>query len=237
MQADVAMIKGERIRICEIYPSIQGEGLLTGTPSLFIRTSGCNLRCWFCDTPFASWHPEGDYLSVSEVLRRIDAFTPSHAVVTGGEPMIYSGLPGLVRQLRERGMHVTIETAGTLWMEIVCDLWSISPKLSSSAPLSPGRWQTLHQQRRQRLDVVGQMMRSDYQLKFVVNDQRDAQDVIEYLEMLPVYERERVLLMPQGVTVQDLQQREVWLKPFCAQHGFVYCPRSHIQWFGNRRGT
>src|SRR6059058_2785541 len=56
--------------LAEIYSSLQGEGLLTGTPSVFIRTSGCNLRCWFCDTPYTSWQPEGEDLSVNEILRR-----------------------------------------------------------------------------------------------------------------------------------------------------------------------
>jgi 7-carboxy-7-deazaguanine synthase len=58
------------MRIAEIFQSRQGEGLLTGTPSVFIRTSGCNLRCWFCDTPYTSWQPEGEDLSVDEIMRR-----------------------------------------------------------------------------------------------------------------------------------------------------------------------
>jgi len=59
--------------ISEIYASRQGEGLLTGQPSVFIRTSGCNLRCWFCDTPFTSWAPEGENMSVDEIVRLADA--------------------------------------------------------------------------------------------------------------------------------------------------------------------
>ena len=60
------------VKIAEIFRSLQGEGFLTGTPSVFVRTSGCNLRCWFCDTPYASWEPEGEDLSVDEILRQVD---------------------------------------------------------------------------------------------------------------------------------------------------------------------
>ncbi|MFN5916154.1 MAG: radical SAM protein, partial [Planctomycetota bacterium] len=60
------------MRISEIFQSVQGEGFLTGTPSIFIRTSGCNLRCWYCDTRYASWEPEGPNHSVSEILKQIE---------------------------------------------------------------------------------------------------------------------------------------------------------------------
>ena len=65
------------MRIAEIYRSVQGEGLLTGTESVFIRASGCNLRCWYCDTPYASWSPEGDDLSIEEILSRAATAQPA----------------------------------------------------------------------------------------------------------------------------------------------------------------
>ena len=80
------------MRIAEVYASVQGEGGLTGTSSVFVRTSGCNLRCWFCDTPFASWQPQGDDLDVGEVLRRVAEWESRHVVVTGGEPMLFAEL-------------------------------------------------------------------------------------------------------------------------------------------------
>src|SRR6266481_3606251 len=103
------------MRIAEIYSSRQGEGLLTGTPSVFIRASGCNLRCWFCDTPYASWVPEGEDLSVDEMLFRVEALGASHVVLTGGEPMLFAELIPLTAGLRRQGRHITIETAGTLY--------------------------------------------------------------------------------------------------------------------------
>lgn len=226
-----------RLRICEIYASLQGEGLLTGTPSVFVRTSGCNLRCWFCDTPFASWNPEGEYSTVREVVEKISSFEESHVVLTGGEPMIFASVPHLAREIRSTGRHLTIETAGTIWHPLECDLWSISPKLASSAPKTSGAWQEAHQKRRQRIEVVQQMMQQTYQLKFVVDNLEDAAEVLSYLKMLDRFDPARVLLMPQGTTTEKLDQQTSWLLPWCQSHGFTYCPRQHIYWFGNRRGT
>ena len=113
---------------------MQGEGLLTGTPSVFVRASGCNLRCWFCDTPYASWTPEGEDLSVDEILAQVERHDCRHVVITGGEPMLFAELIPLTAALRAAGRHITIETAGTLYLPVQCDLMSISPKLANSTP-------------------------------------------------------------------------------------------------------
>jgi 7-carboxy-7-deazaguanine synthase len=255
-------LPASRFRISEIYWSVQGEGLLTGTPSLFVRTSGCNLRCWFCDTPFASWEPEGRHLSLPEILARCQALEApgqgrssvvgqSHVVLTGGEPMIFKQLPELCRalkypdpasdpsswQLPQR--HLTIETAGTVYRQVVCDLMSISPKLSGSAPKSAAAtWSTAHHRRRERLDIVrGLMGEHPYQLKFVVDCPADAMEVLDYLARLGDFDGQRVLLMPQGTEQAALTRQAEWLLPWCQQHGLRFCPRAHIEWFGNRRGT
>ena len=98
------------MRIAEIYHSIQGEGELTGTPSTFVRTSGCNLRCTFCDTPFTSWEPEGDDLSVRRIVEAVSELGCPHVVLTGGEPMLFAELIPLCEKLRADGRHITIET-------------------------------------------------------------------------------------------------------------------------------
>lgn len=246
MQIESANLRGDQLRVCEIYSSLQGEGLLTGTPSVFVRTSGCNLRCWFCDTPFASWQPEGDHMTIDEIMQQIlNQRAPielagraiRHVVLTGGEPMIFHNLGSLTGAIQTAGLHLTIETAGTIWREVECDLWSISPKLPSSAPKLPGSWQQAHRARRQRLDVVRRMMQQAYQLKFVVNDPADALEVLAYLELLGCYDPGRVLLMPQGTTKEHLDRQAAWLEPWCKQHGLSYCPRQHIYWYGNKRGT
>lgn len=228
----------QQLRICEIYESIQGEGLLTGVPSIFVRTSGCNLRCWFCDTPFASWRPEGESMSVVQIMEQVAAFSSKHVVLTGGEPMIHRSVVALAEAIRQAGYHLTIETAGTVWHELDCDLWSISPKLSQSAP-SPdaGTWREVHHERRHRPDVVRRMMQSAYQLKFVVDSPKDAQEILDYLAALGDYDSSRVLMMPQGTDIETLNQHAQWLEPWCKEQGVQFCPRQHIYWFGNRRAT
>jgi len=241
MQREPLNRKGALIRICEIYASNQGEGLLTGTPSVFVRTSGCNLRCWFCDTPFASWKPEGPHLSVDEVLTKTLALNVRNIVITGGEPMIHRPLVELCQALRDQEKHITIETAGTVYQSLECDLISISPKLASSAPSAEtnGSWHATHQARRERLDVVRKLIAEhDYQLKFVIDSPRDADEVLRYFEHFDEeIERSRVLLMPQGTDIESLQRHEEWLLPWCQKHEMRYCPRAHILWYGNQRGT
>src|SRR5258707_3162275 len=100
------------LKIAELFYSVQGEGTLLGVPSVFIRTSGCNLRCSWCDTPYTSWQPEGEDRTVEQILEAVRAFPARHAVVTGGEPMIAPEIVPLTQALREMGLHITVETAG-----------------------------------------------------------------------------------------------------------------------------
>jgi len=231
---------GGRMKIAEIFYSIQGEGLLAGVPSVFVRTSGCNLRCWFCDTDFTSWHPEGAQVSVDEVLDRIGEYPARHVVITGGEPMIAPDIGELTRGLHLRGYHITIETAATVFQPVECDLASLSPKLSSSTPVERegGRFVERHDELRLRPDVVRTFMdRYPYQLKFVIDRPSDLDEVGALLAELPSVDRERVLLMPQGVTPEEVRARGLWLVEECKRHGFRYCPRLHIDLYGNRRGV
>src|SRR5881394_3201980 len=122
------------MRIAEIYASLQGEGLLTGTPSVFVRTTGCNLRCWFCDTPYTSWQPEGEQRSWESVRDEVLTRDVEHVVITGGEPMLQRDVVPLSRALAEQGRLITIETAGTIYRPVAAHLMSISPKLANSSP-------------------------------------------------------------------------------------------------------
>jgi 7-carboxy-7-deazaguanine synthase len=228
------------MRIAEIYQSIQGEGFLTGTDSVFVRVSGCNLRCSFCDTPYASWSPEGDDLSVDEILNQVRAFGCRHVVITGGEPLLFAELLPLTRQLAGEDRHITIETAGTLFLPVDCDLMSISPKLSNSTP-SPevaGRWHARHEKTRNAPDVIHDLTsRYTYQLKFVVGTPADCEEVETYLCNFSSLDRARILLMPQGTSVDQLAAIAVWLEPYCREMGLHFCPRRHLEWFGLARGT
>ena len=144
------------MRIAEIFRSIQGEGSLTGTESVFVRASGCNLRCSFCDTPYASWSPEGEDLAVEEIVGRVAQFDCRHVVLTGGEPMLFAESIPLCAELRRADRHITIETAGTLYLPVECDLMSISPKLSNSnpSPADDARWARRHEKNRHRPEVI-----------------------------------------------------------------------------------
>ena len=228
------------MKIAEIYKSIQGEGLLTGTPSVFIRASGCNLRCWFCDTPYASWRPEGEDYAVDEIIAEVEEWDVKHVVITGGEPMLFAEMIPLCRELKRRGRHITIETAGTLYLPAACDLMSISPKLSSSGP-DPERhahWARRHErQRLQREGLMRLMAEYDYQLKFVVDRVDDVAEVEEMLATLPAVAAERVLLMPQGRTMEEMASRSLWLAELGHERGWAICPRRQLEWFGPVRGT
>lgn len=228
------------MKIAEIYKSVQGEGLLTGTPSVFVRASGCNLRCWFCDTPYASWQPQGNDFAVDEIVAQIEEWDCRHVVLTGGEPMLFAELLPLAEQLRERDWHITIETAGTLYLPVDCDLMSISPKFVGSGP-SPDEhphWSRRHERQRYQPEVLAALIDEyDYQLKFVIDRHADIDEVEAFLAAFPQVQPDRVLLMPQGTTSDQLQQRAEWLEPLCVQHGWTYCPRRQIEWYGPVRGT
>lgn len=230
--------------ISEIYHSKQGEGILTGTPSVFLRTSGCNLRCGFCDTPFASWNPEGDPMTLLQIGQSVSRLTSenstNHVVITGGEPMIQKQIAQLTQQLHELGLHITIETAGTVFQNVHCDLMSISPKLANSTPLREraGEWVDRHEQIRHNPDAISRLMnRFEYQLKFVVDSPTDFSEIESYLNDLSTYENDRVLLMPQGIRQDELESRRRWLEPYCLENNFRFSPRMHIEWYGNKRGT
>lgn len=227
------------MRISEIFYSIQGEGTLAGVPSVFIRASGCNLRCVWCDTPYASWQPEGPEMGLDAILDQVLAFRASHAVVTGGEPMIFEEVVPLTSRLQESGMHVTIETAGTVFQPVACDLMSISPKLANSTPheRDGGRWAAQHERLRDQPDVLKRLMSSyPYQLKFVVSTPADLPEIRRMLEETAA-DRSRVILMPEGTRPETLRERAQWLAEICKREGFRLGPRLHIDIWGDRRGV
>lgn len=229
------------MRIAEIFYSIQGEGSLTGVPSVFVRTSGCNLRCDWCDTKYASWEPEGDELSIDEIIARVVSFSARHVVLTGGEPMVAKGIHELAAALRAKGLHITIETAGTVAPDgIPCDLGSISPKLAGSAPQSLGEaWRERHERLRLQPDVLRAWLESyDFQLKFVVTGASDLPEIEALVASIgrpvPAW---KIQLMPQGTDVATLRSREPELVELCKTRGYRYCSRLHIALFGNTKGT
>jgi 7-carboxy-7-deazaguanine synthase len=228
------------VRISEIFYSIQGEGRLVGMPSVFIRTSGCNLRCAWCDTPYTSWRPEGEPWSLSKIMRKVASYPARHVVITGGEPLLTPEVVELSVAVKRAGLHLTIESAATLFQPVVCDLISLSPKLSHSTPWkrANGRFAQMHERNRLHIDVIQTFIATyDYQIKFVVNRLQDFAEVDEILRQLPHPDPARVLIMAQGKTRAELKKKSQWIVESCKQHGYGFTPRLHIDLFGNRRGT
>lgn len=229
--------------VSEIFYSIQGEGELAGVPSVFIRTSGCNLRCRWCDTPYASWKPEGEEMSVGQILNEVGKFPARHCVLTGGEPMIARGIHELAAALHAKDWHITIETAGTVEPGgIACDLASISPKLANSTPVAGGAdeaWIDRHERTRLKPEILREWVDSyPFQLKFVVSDSSDIAGIESVITSIgsdipPC----KILLMPEGTSQEALDARSANLLAICREKGYRFCDRLHIRLFGNSRGT
>jgi 7-carboxy-7-deazaguanine synthase len=227
------------LKISEIFYSVQGEGTLAGVPSVFVRTSGCNLRCTWCDTPYTSWQPEGEDLSMEQIVEAVRQHPAHHVVITGGEPMIAPQIVELTKQMRALGHHITIETAGTVYHPVMCDLMSISPKLKNSTPheRDGGRWAAQHDRLRIQPEVLKKLMaHCEYQLKFVVSAPDDLPEIRALAETLHTGPG-RVLLMPEGIDAETLRQRGQWLVEVCKTEGFRFSPRLHVELWGARRGV
>jgi len=332
-----------KLRVCEIFTSIQGEGIWAGVPSTFIRLSGCNLRCAWCDTPYASWEPEGEMMELADITAQVRA---DHVVITGGEPMLFEGLVELCQMIKsgagsfttpspcplplgsggEGGISsspregevstrpaateglsifeatnphpsrhvgttspckqgevtqkspspwegvaryepgegsvdspeqsricrvkITIETAGTRFLDLPCDLLSISPKLTNSIPrggsytgpatvrdIDPA-WEQRHDKERINIDVLRQLVSSySYQLKFVVTQPSDITEIEQLLDEIGSVDPSRVILMPEGVKSDKLHAGARALVPICLEKGWRLGPRMHIDLFGDTKGT
>jgi len=201
----------QSLRVAETFSSNQGEGKRTGTPSFFIRLSGCNLRCIWCDTPYASWNPEGPTRSINDLITEARSANLQHVVITGGEPMIFPLLAPLTQQLKQLDHHITLETAGTVFRppaELACDLMSISPKLANSTPAKDdprdptAAWHDRHEQRRLNLHALQQLIDHypDHQLKFVTTSDQDLAEIEPITNSFHNLHPRDILLMPERDT-------------------------------------
>ncbi len=229
-----------KLRIAEVFTSIQGEGIWAGVPSTFIRVSGCNLRCVWCDTPYASWSPEGPVVGICELVEGAESAGVEHVVLTGGEPMLFDAIVPLAQRLKAAGHTITVETAGTVFKDLPCDLMSISPKLANSSPPAESGWLERHEATCTNIEVLAALIsRYSSQLKFVVNPEvpGDIFEIENLLGLLPAVAKDRVLLMAEGVDAEVQQRRQRLLIETCLSRGWRLSPRLHIDLFGNTRGT
>jgi len=236
----------EQLRVQERFVSIQGEGVLVGTPSTFIRVSGCNLRCAWCDSPSTSWSPTGEQQSIEDLVA-FCAPGPRHVVLTGGEPLLFDGVAVLSRKLGAAGHHVTVETAGTVAAPgLHADLVSLSPKLAHGTPWTRApKLAERHESTRWAPDVLRSLMgRHDWQLKFVVRtdpeglaaDLEEIEGMLDQLE-LDAAHRDRVLLMPEGVDPEALRAAYKPVGEAAQRRGFRLGLRLHIELYGHTPGT
>lgn len=240
------MDRRQTIDLSEVFASIQGEGKYLGVPTVFVRTSGCNLRCkWgetICDTPASSWRPQADCVSIDEVRQRVQALRAEHdhvehLALTGGEPMLQPHLGDLAKVLEEDGWFVCLETNGTIAGEVCVDFVSISPKLQSSVPTGTEDAAPHDRQRYQR-DVLRHWIANyDYQLKFVINTAADEAEISAMLDDLGEVPPEHIYLMPQGVAAEELQRNSRLCGDICLRQGWHFTPRAHIELYGNVPGT
>ncbi len=220
------------VLISEIFHSIQGEGTLAGTPSVFIRLAGCPLRCKWCDTQYAWDAGVGDDYPISEIVNKVIHWPTRFVVITGGEPMSNPELPELTRALKARNKHITIETSGISFVAgLSCDLMSVSPKLSNS--VQPGE----NIPAIEYISSLKQLIRRyPYQLKFVVDSADDLPEIQETLKQIGGVSVEKVMLMPQAKKRDDFLAKSPMVAKMCVETGFVFCQRLHILLYDGERG-
>jgi 7-carboxy-7-deazaguanine synthase len=226
------------MRVSEIFYSLQGEGFLAGVPSVFVRLAGCPLRCRWCDTKYAWSELAGQDNSVSGIVQTVQKWPSKFVVITGGEPMVKSDLPALAGQLKACNRHVTIETAGIAYIpDLPCDLMSISPKLSNSTPDDP-ELAKIHEAERLDIAVLRKLIAGyTYQLKFVVDSQDDLPEIQRTIEEIGNVDLEKVMLMPQATTRDELLAKSPMVADMCKQTGFTFCQRLQVLLWDNQRGT
>ncbi|SMO43301.1 7-carboxy-7-deazaguanine synthase [Saccharicrinis carchari] len=246
--------------------TVQGEGKLAGTPSLFIRLATCNLRCIWqmddgsfcrCDTAYASFHPDDKKAwTVEEIVKVVkhNIGAMQHVVITGGEPLLQKkGVLALCKSIKEElNLHITIETNGTIFDQELTqfvDLFSISPKLSNSVPSAQklkfyNEAETgssrFHHEVRRNLNALQSYIDTaqDLQLKFVVAKQSDADEITkDYLKVLQRYNKNDIMLMPLGATQHEITKSNPIVLQMCLQNGWKYTPRIHIDIFGSKQGV
>jgi 7-carboxy-7-deazaguanine synthase len=242
--------------VAEIFHSIQGEGRSIGIPSVFVRTSLCNLHCIWCDTDYTwNWKNtrfahvndnKAGYqkfdkkewivtLPVTEVAETVRQFRCKNIILTGGEPMLQQpGLTALMHVLRahDSGFRFETETNGTLLptpeFEAAIDQYNVSPKLENS-----GNTRKLREKPKV-LQALADNPKSNF--KFVIAQPADLQEVLDMVEHYGI-DPEKIWLMPEGTSPLRLAERREWLTEICKQYQFRFSDRLHVQIWGDKKGV
>jgi 7-carboxy-7-deazaguanine synthase len=188
------MSNTNRLRINEIFFSLQGEADSVGWPTVFVRLTGCPLRCQYCDTEYA-FH-EGEWQTIDAVLAAVAAYAPRYVCVTGGEPLAQKNCLALLAQLCDAGYRVSLETSGAL------DISGVDPRVVRVLDIkTPGSGEV----ERNLLKNLDDLRASDV-VKFVVCDRADYDWSREFIRAHGLTDRCHIFFSPSH---QQLQAREL----------------------------
>ena len=210
------------IIINEIFLSVQGEGIYTGVPSIFIRVAGCNLNCPWCDTAYAKSAKDGIKMSTSSILNKVKKYNVEHVVITGGEPTIYlEELKVLCSELNSLNKKITIETNSTIYVDCNPHLLSLSPKLYQG-------WNE---------EIIKENINKncDTQIKIVVDSIDEASDALKRIEKFNI-EKDKIFLMPNADSRNKHIRGAAWLVPFCCNNNVRFGGRLQTLLWNNERG-
>lgn len=226
--------------LSEVFYSVQGEGPHTGLPCIFVRFSGCNLRCQWgtsrCDTPYTSWEAETNLVQLADLLTTIERCeaTCKDLVITGGEPLLQRELPELCCALKQRNFRLHLETNGTAPIPDEFDIIVCSPKLSDSTPFT-STTATNHERERAKFFDIIDGIDPRVHLKFVIAPHTNMEEVCDVVTRVRC-PHERVYLMPEGTTAESIQAHTHAVWQLACRHGFHFSSRLHILTWGNQRG-
>jgi len=208
--------------INEIFLSVQGEGIYTGVPSVFVRVAGCNLNCPWCDSAYAKSDESGTETSISSLLEKIKKYNVEHVVITGGEPTIYADeLKILCKNLIASNKKITIETNSTIYVDCNPHLLSLSPKLYQG-------WD-------EEILKKNLSKNCDKQIKIVVDSIEEAVDALKRTEKFNI-EKEKIFLMPNAATRDKHIRGAAWLVPFCCKNNVRFGGRLQTLLWNSERG-
>jgi 7-carboxy-7-deazaguanine synthase len=194
--APAALPATSRLKLTEIFLSLQGEADTVGWPTVFVRLTGCPLRCQYCDTQYAFYG--GEWFATEDVLARVAGFGTRHVCVTGGEPLAQKGCLELLRRLCDAGHSVSLETSGAM------DVSEVDPRVVRVVDVkTPGSQEVS----RNRLENLG-LLRPDELVKFVICDRADFDWSRDLVLSKRLHERCTVLFSPSfgQVEARDLAQ-------------------------------
>lgn len=189
MQAEVK----SQLRITEIFYSLQGEARTVGIPTVFVRLTGCPLRCQYCDTAYA--FSGGEWMDLSAVLSEVAKYQSSYVTVTGGEPLAQPNCIPLLQQLCDAGYKVSLETSGALALDDVDArvIKVMDIKTPASGESERNRWENL-----------SQLTHAD-QIKFVICNEQDYSWSKQQLEKYKLTDICEVLFSPSGTELESTQ--------------------------------